>query len=73
MTNKEPKEKATPCLCVCKKEPITVKMKGKYLYTCPDHQNCAMRSIWCSKEQEAIQSWNTAVSEARHRKEKGNA
>lgn len=70
MKTKETKEKATPMRCVCKKDPIMVKMRGRYMYTCPDHLNCAVRGNWFGKEQDAIKSWNIAVQEARQKRRK---
>ena len=68
MKTKEPKEEITLEKCICGAEPLIVKWRGKKMACCPDSMNCALRSAWCSKEQEAIKSFNTAVDEARYKR-----
>ena len=65
---KEPKEKNVPQRCICGQTACVVKWHGKKMVCCPDTMNCAVRGVWCSKEEDAIKSFNTAVDEARHRR-----
>lgn len=53
------------CVCVCGKNPVTTKCKGRYLLACPDAMNCTVRGSWATNEQTAIKSWNTAVEIAK--------
>ena len=57
------------CVCVCGRRPCVVKMRSKYMLSCPATTVCAMRSRWASNEQAAIIDWNTAVKAARIRKD----
>lgn len=65
---KEPKEKPTPQRCICGQTACVVKFRGKKMVCCPDVKNCSVRGVWCSKEEDAIKSFNTAVDEARCRR-----
>lgn len=62
---KEPEEVAEKC--VCGYEPIWSKTRLGVCYFCP---NCLVRGEWKPKKQ-AVKSWNTAVEEARYRRNGG--
>lgn len=68
MKNKQEKEAA----CVCGRRPCTVKVKSRYMLSCPAPFECAMRSGWRGTEAEAIESWNNEVQAARHEKRRKN-
>lgn len=59
MAQKSKEEKEAPlCVCVCGKNPVTVKYNRKYMVSCPDTIRCAARSRWHTSEAAAIKEWN---------------
>ena len=67
MAKKKNEEKAAPRVCECGRKPVTVKHRSRYMVSCPDTTNCAMRSGWRSDEQQAIKDWNVAVMSKQHK------
>lgn len=57
-------------MCVCGRNPVTVKYQRRFMVTCPATTHCAMRSTWETNEQAAIKNWNTQVKSARHERSK---
>ena len=70
MASKQKQEKEAAGVCVCGRQPCVIKMRSKYMLSCPATTVCAMRSRWASNEQAAIIDWNTAVKSARQERKK---
>lgn len=63
---KEEKVAEAPRVCVCGRQPLTVKHKGHHMLSCPVPTECAMRSRWAKTEQAAIKDWNVRIESAKH-------
>lgn len=62
MASKEQKkEKPAPKKCVCGREAIIVKSKGKKMVSCPNPLKCSanLRTAWHSNEEKAVEQWNS--------------
>lgn len=68
MAQSKPKEEKpeVPRVCVCGREPCTVKHKGRYMLSCPVPIECAVRSRWAKTEQAAIKDWNAKIESAKY-------
>lgn len=65
MQEKEKKkaDKPVPRPCVCKKEPVIVRMRGKKMLSCPNPLKCKgnLRSAWFKDIDAAVVDWNNNV------------
>lgn len=64
--DKPKKEKETPLPCICGGVPCTVKHGRRHMISCPNSTTCAMRSLWFSNEQLAVNDWNNTINSARN-------
>ena len=62
---KEPKQEIVPLPC-CGLDPVEIKYKSRYMFSCADHMRCACRGEWKRSREDAIVSYNNAVRQAEY-------
>lgn len=66
MAKKEKAELETPKPCICGGGmPVMVKHRYGLFYSCRNTMTCSTRGTWQKTEQQAVHSWNMAVTEAK--------
>lgn len=60
---KEPPEEILPVRCRCGKIGVPVKLKGGWIVSCPDPENCVGNFLTYRKstEKAAIKEWNNII------------